>query len=131
MSDQCCESTFLNGDTLKESFHCVFSYRDAETEAFTERHKPGFLSTTSSNVSFSTTRPPLAPTPTVPPVLSTVFDPGQSRGDSPQKPQLGSGNLGESLMYILIKDFCQLIDSVCIMCLSRSSTFSCPHCYLI
>lgn len=75
-------------------------YRDAETEAFTERHEPGVLS--SSNVSFNTTGPPSRPPPAavsaVPPAHSTLFDPGHQRGVSPQKPQPVSGNLGQLLM---------------------------------
>nr|XP_046272041.1 MICAL-like protein 2a isoform X2 [Scatophagus argus] len=63
-------------------------------EAFTEQHKPGITSTTSSKVSFSETRLPSSPAPAVPPVSSSLFDPGRFKEVSPQKPQLGSGNLG-------------------------------------
>ncbi|XP_070704491.1 MICAL-like protein 2a [Pempheris klunzingeri] len=68
--------------------------KDAETEAFTEQHKPGIMSTTSSNVSISTTRPPSAPAPPTPPVSFAQFDPAHLRELSPQKPQMASGNLG-------------------------------------
>ncbi|KAI4822563.1 hypothetical protein KUCAC02_008100 [Chaenocephalus aceratus] len=60
--------------------------KDAEAEGFTE-HKPGFLSTTCSNVRSSPTRPPSAPLPALPPVSFPLFDP------APQKPQLSSGDL--------------------------------------
>lgn len=76
------------------------SYRDA---VFTEQHKPGFMSTTSSNVSISTTRPAVAPAPIVPLVSSALFDPANFREVSSQKPQLGSGNWGESTLYIIIR----------------------------
>ncbi|XP_070837555.1 MICAL-like protein 2a [Chaetodon trifascialis] len=65
-----------------------------EAEAFTEPHKAGLMSATSSNVPMSTTRPPSAPTPAVPPVSFAVFDPANFRGVSPQKPQPGSGDPG-------------------------------------
>lgn len=100
VSDKCSTFTpFLNGDTQRLLSLCL-SYRDAE--AFTEQHKLGIMSTTSSNVSISTTRPPLAPTPAVPPVNFAQFDPAPFREVSPKKPQTGSGNLGESLLYIII-----------------------------
>ncbi|XP_034750980.1 MICAL-like protein 2a [Etheostoma cragini] len=63
-------------------------------EAFTEQHKPGSVSATSSNVPSSITRSPMAPTPAVPPVSFALFDPEHFRVVSPLKPQLGSGNLG-------------------------------------
>ncbi|KAA8585303.1 hypothetical protein FQN60_003997 [Etheostoma spectabile] len=63
-------------------------------EAFTEQHKPGSMSATSSNVPSSITRSPMAPTPAVPPVTFALFDPEHFRVVSPLKPQLGSGNLG-------------------------------------
>ncbi|XP_037649469.1 MICAL-like protein 2a isoform X3 [Sebastes umbrosus] len=62
-----------------------------DTEAFTEQHKPGVMSMTSSNVPIITTRPPSAPTPALPPVRFAPFDPALFREVSPQKPQLGSG----------------------------------------
>ncbi|XP_068560543.1 MICAL-like protein 2a [Cebidichthys violaceus] len=65
-----------------------------DAEAFTEQHKSGFKSTTSSYVPDGTTRPPSAPTPAGPPVTFALFDPEHFREISPQKPQLGSGNLG-------------------------------------
>ncbi|XP_031718011.1 MICAL-like protein 2a isoform X2 [Anarrhichthys ocellatus] len=65
-----------------------------DAEAFTEQHKSGFKSTTSSYVPNRTTRPPSAPTPAVPPVSFALFDPEHFREIYPQKPQLGSGNLG-------------------------------------
>ncbi|KAM8724059.1 MICAL-like protein 2a [Acanthopagrus schlegelii] len=68
--------------------------KDAEDETFPEQHKPGFTSTTSSNVSISTTSPPSAPAPAAPPVSFVFFDPAHFREVSPQKPQLGSGNQG-------------------------------------
>ncbi|XP_033499935.2 MICAL-like protein 2a isoform X1 [Epinephelus lanceolatus] len=68
--------------------------KDVEAEAFTEQHKPGFMSTTSSNVPLSATRPPSAPAPGVTPVSLVPFDPAHFRQVSPQKPQLDSGNLG-------------------------------------
>ncbi|XP_070779847.1 MICAL-like protein 2a [Enoplosus armatus] len=68
--------------------------KDTEAEALTEPRKPGFMSTTSSNVSISTTRPPSAPTPAVPPVSFALFDPAHFREVSYQAPPLGSGNLG-------------------------------------
>ncbi|KAF1379719.1 hypothetical protein PFLUV_G00178940 [Perca fluviatilis] len=52
------------------------------------------MSATSSNVPISVTRSPMAPTPAVPPVSFALFDPEHFRVVSPQKPQLGSGNLG-------------------------------------
>ncbi|XP_038559708.1 MICAL-like protein 2a isoform X1 [Micropterus salmoides] len=67
------------------------SLKDA---VFTEQHKPGFMSTTSSNVFISTTRPAVAPAPIVPLVSSALFDPANFREVSSQKPQLGSGNWG-------------------------------------
>ncbi|XP_078126490.1 MICAL-like protein 2a [Sander vitreus] len=68
--------------------------KHAEAEAFTEQHKPGSMSATSSNVPISVTRSPMAPTTAVPPVSFALFDPEHFRVVSPQKPQLGSGNLG-------------------------------------
>ncbi|XP_071781826.2 MICAL-like protein 2a [Centroberyx gerrardi] len=62
--------------------------------ATTEQHKPEFISTPSSNVSFSTTKSPSAPTPVASPVGSPPFDPAQFREVSPQKPLPASGNLG-------------------------------------
>lgn len=88
---------------FKGLFHCL-SYRHAEAEAFTEQHKPGSMSATSSNVPISVTRSPMAPTPAVP-VSFALFDPEHFRVVSPQKPQLGSGNLGESLLLVIIRDF--------------------------
>ena len=90
------------------------SGRDAEAEAFTEMHKPGFTSATSSyvsmmsptvsNHSIRTTSPPSAPAPAVPPVSFPLFDPVNLREVSPQKPQLGPGGLGELLLPIIIRD---------------------------
>lgn len=94
--------------------HFIVSYREAQAEAFTEQHKPGIMSTTSSNVSVSTTRPLSAPTPAAPPVSFALFDPAHFREVSPQKPQLGSGNVGESLLYIIVRDICLPVESVCI-----------------
>lgn len=88
------------------------SYRDAEAETLPEQHKPGFMSTTSSNVSISTTRPPSAPAPAAPPVSFAFFDPAHFREVSPQKPQLGSGNQGESHLCIEIRNICLLVKSV-------------------
>ncbi|XP_042361743.1 MICAL-like protein 2a isoform X2 [Plectropomus leopardus] len=68
--------------------------KDPVAEPFTEQHKPGFMSTTSSNVPISTTRPPSAPASAAPPVSAALFDPAHLRQVSPQKPQLDSGNLG-------------------------------------
>ncbi|XP_044036184.1 MICAL-like protein 2a isoform X2 [Siniperca chuatsi] len=68
--------------------------KDTEAEAFTEQHNPGFMSTTSSKVSISTTRPPSAPTLAVPPVSCARFDPAHFREVSSQKPELGPRNLG-------------------------------------
>ncbi|KAI3359657.1 hypothetical protein L3Q82_014041, partial [Scortum barcoo] len=70
------------------------SLKEAPAEAFAEQHKPGITSTTSSNVSISATRPPLAPTPAAPPVGFALFDPAHVRDVPSQKPQPGSGNLG-------------------------------------
>ncbi|XP_029294608.1 MICAL-like protein 2a [Cottoperca gobio] len=64
-----------------------------DAEAFTEQHKPGFMSTASSNVPSSTTRPPSAPTPAVPPLSFAQFDPAHFGEAFPCKPQLGSENL--------------------------------------
>uniref|UniRef100_UPI0037E6FEEB MICAL-like protein 2a n=1 Tax=Semicossyphus pulcher TaxID=241346 RepID=UPI0037E6FEEB len=68
--------------------------KDAEAEACTEQHTPGFTFTASSNVSISTTRPPSAPTPAQPAGSFALFDAAHLRQVSPQKPQLGSGNPG-------------------------------------
>ncbi|XP_041813313.1 MICAL-like protein 2a [Chelmon rostratus] len=63
-----------------------------ENEASTEQQKAAVM--TSSNISISTTRPPSAPTPAVPPVSLAVFDPANFKKVSPQKPPFGSGDLG-------------------------------------
>ncbi|KAE8283377.1 MICAL-like protein 2 Junctional Rab13-binding protein Molecule interacting with CasL-like 2 [Larimichthys crocea] len=68
--------------------------KDAEADAFTEQHKPGFVSATSSNISTTATRPPSTPTPAVPPVSLPLFDPAQFRVVSPKKPQSGSEDQG-------------------------------------
>ncbi|XP_039979833.1 MICAL-like protein 2a isoform X2 [Xiphias gladius] len=63
--------------------------KDAEAEASTEQHKPGFMS---SNVSVVTTRPPSSRA--VPPVSFPLFEPANFMEVSPKKPQSASGNLG-------------------------------------
>ncbi|KAM7387035.1 hypothetical protein PAMA_009586 [Pampus argenteus] len=65
--------------------------RDAE--ASTEQRKPGFISTTSPDISIGATRPPVAPTPAAPPVNFTPFDPAHLSEVTPQKSQHGSGYL--------------------------------------
>lgn len=100
------------------------SYRDAEAETFPERHKPRFMSTTSSNVSISTTWPPLASAPAAPPVSFAFFDPAHFREVSPQKPQLGSENQGESHLCIEIRNICLLVMLFCISRYDKSSTSS-------
>ncbi len=101
---------------LEGSCLCLF-YRDTEAETFTEQLKPGFMSTTPSNGLVSTARPPSAPAPAVPPVSVAAVDPAHFKQVSPQKPQLGPGDLGKSLLYIGIRflklDICLLVESVC------------------
>ncbi|XP_068435143.1 MICAL-like protein 2a [Clinocottus analis] len=67
--------------------------KDADAGAFTEQHKSGFKCTTSSSVPIRTTQPPSAPTPALPPVSFALVHPEHFREISPQKPQLGSGNI--------------------------------------
>ncbi|KAM7371873.1 hypothetical protein PAMP_009077 [Pampus punctatissimus] len=64
-----------------------------DVEASTEQRKPGFISTTSPDISIGVTRPPVAPTPAAPPVNFTLFDPAHLSEVTPQKSQHGSGNL--------------------------------------
>jgi len=85
--------------------YSIVSYRDAEPEALTEQHAYGFMSITPCNVSISTTRPPSAPTTTVPVVSVASFDPVCLREVSPQKPLPGSESLGEMLLCIMIRHF--------------------------
>ncbi|KAM4530094.1 MICAL-like protein 2a [Odontesthes bonariensis] len=75
-------------------FKTVQGLKDAEPEAFTEQHAYGFMSITPCNVSISTTRPPSAPTTTVPVVSVAPFDSVCLREVSPQKPLPGSESLG-------------------------------------
>ncbi|XP_008278580.1 MICAL-like protein 2a isoform X2 [Stegastes partitus] len=70
----------------------VLNSRDDKPEAFTEQHTPGFMSTTSSDVSVSTTRPPLSPTPAVPSVA--LFDAKCFTEVGPQRAPPGSGSRG-------------------------------------
>ncbi|XP_040917576.1 MICAL-like protein 2a isoform X2 [Toxotes jaculatrix] len=66
--------------------------KDAEAEASTEQHKPGFMS---SDVSIITTRPPLSSAPAAAaPVSCALFDPAHVMEVSPQKSQPASGNPG-------------------------------------
>ncbi|XP_026218185.1 MICAL-like protein 2a isoform X1 [Anabas testudineus] len=63
--------------------------KDAESE----QQKPGFVSTTSSDVSIVTSSS-TSPAPAEPPVNFALFDPAQLRDVSPAKPQPTSENLG-------------------------------------
>ncbi|XP_060946350.1 MICAL-like protein 2a [Limanda limanda] len=62
--------------------------KDAEAE----QHKPGFMSSPSSNV--IPTRPPTSPAPAPPPVCFALSDPVNLMDVSPQKPQPDSENQG-------------------------------------
>ncbi|XP_029996020.1 MICAL-like protein 2a isoform X2 [Sphaeramia orbicularis] len=64
--------------------------KDAEM-VITEQRKPGFVSTASSNVTISRTRPPSAPASAVPPVNVAPFRPAQLMDVSPQTPQSNMG----------------------------------------
>ncbi|XP_023147898.2 MICAL-like protein 2a isoform X1 [Amphiprion ocellaris] len=68
--------------------------KDAEPEAFTEQHTPGFMPSTPSSVSVSTTRPSLAPTPAGPLVNLAVFNAACFTEDRPGKAARGSDRRG-------------------------------------
>ncbi|XP_029914932.1 MICAL-like protein 2a [Myripristis murdjan] len=68
--------------------------RNLEAEAGPATSEPGFISTPSSNMSFSATKSLSAATPEASPVSFPLFDPTQLREVPPYKPQPGSGNQG-------------------------------------
>lgn len=88
------------------SLFLCFLLRDAEPEAFTEKPTPGFVPMTPCNVSVSTTRPPLAPTPALPVVGFAPFDPARLKEVDPQKPSPASENLGEMLLCVIKRIAC-------------------------
>ncbi|XP_069381311.1 MICAL-like protein 2a isoform X2 [Paralichthys olivaceus] len=72
-------------------------FKPVRTELFPKhaevvQHKPGFMSSPSSNV--ITTTPPTSPTPAPPPVCFAPFDPVNIKDVSPQKPPPDSETLG-------------------------------------
>nr|XP_020498174.2 MICAL-like protein 2 isoform X2 [Labrus bergylta] len=69
-----------------EPLNTQLCLKDAQTEVYTEPHKPEFRFATSSNVSISTTRPPSAQTPAQPAVSFALFDAAHFTQVSPQKP---------------------------------------------